>query len=1299
MASPLSSLPPQQSGARSSIGGAGTTTTRTRTRSSSGGAGDLAGSLPLSSPRRQPQPVPEGEVTEFSLATSTDVLCPPLLSLDGPAVAANASSADAALQRGSGGNTAAAGAILGASSIGGAALAAVSESTPVAKKENDARELSRLAPMPSQDSRNQKQVAAAPTTSDFQLLCVIGMGAFGRVLQVRNRVDSKVYAMKVISKKVLRRKNSVENMRAEQEILTKIKHPFIMQLQCSFSSAEKLFLVMDYMHGGELFFHLRKSGLLLDDTARFYVGEILLAIEHLHHKGIIHRDLKPENVSATKKECSLLVVMIKTMEGRGVCNASCAFLCCCVLTCVSLGDAISLLYFQVLVSLDGHAVLTDFGLAKDFSNVEVENAKAKRRAAAAAAEAAAALAGTGESTAAPAGSSDTKSSSKDSSGGERESSDNGSGAVLLAIVSAAQQEPTRREDGAPASTPPVPQAEQPSTATIPAEQVADASERTRTLCGTTEYMAPEMLRRTGYGKAVDFWALGALLYEMMVGKPPFQGKTTKDTEEKILKDKPKFAAYLMSDAVAVMKGLLEKNVMKRLGTVKSTMFEVGGVAALKAMPFFNGLSWSKLLNKQIAPPLTINCGHDEDTQNFDTEFTGMGIPLSLSEPSSPSNSCPGSPDWRGFDWAAPGFGVPSGLDLDGFNLDEDGGDGGDGDDNDKPASGSTSSASALNPPLFASPTPAALAAAALLSPTPPLPGQGGREGDSNTLGEEDGDALPLNAKQRRAKRRAEEAAAAEALATEAAALAATKPAAASSSSSASAKLPQGSSAPATGAAAAAGVPPSSTTTQASPLPRAPKPRQGRSLASLLGPDDVDAKPTGFVNRGAPQQPPLATNFAGIRAAPSPTSGATAGATAGATEGKTVPPNQKQQQQQQAKQQQQQQPQQGRGGKGSNGQTPKKPPLPPAQQQQAQQQAQQQQQERQKGKGKGKSPHSPSPPPQQQQSDGTSQGGCAAAEGTAGASSLSSRPRSDSNGSSGSRGSRNSRRSRGGGKGGASKSNSGGESNNNGGGDSKRTPEQLPTTTGGEAAAAPSTSAPVHAPSAAVAHVPIPVAVTKASPTASTPAAPLSTPTPSLSSSSTDAPSWPSPRSPGGLRPGGLRPGGLRPDGGTSSPDPLPARTSATRAPAPATAPSSAPPTQPQRAPPKPLPLGPIPTSASARDFPALGGTTAKHVVPGPLAVAPPPPAGSWGQRKVGTAPFGSNSSSDSSSSSGGSTGASDPRAAARSAVPSPAPAPPPAVTTAVAWPELGNSTKRLGGGGPASPLSSKATEWKPKGAS
>ena len=117
------------------------------------------------------------------------------------------------------------------------------------------------------------------------------MGAFGRVLQVRNKVDKEIYAMKVISKKVLRKKNSVENMRAERDILTKVDHPFVVNLKCSFGTEKKLFLVMEYLHGGELFFHLRKQGLLLEDTARFYVGEILLALEHLHQKGIIHRDL------------------------------------------------------------------------------------------------------------------------------------------------------------------------------------------------------------------------------------------------------------------------------------------------------------------------------------------------------------------------------------------------------------------------------------------------------------------------------------------------------------------------------------------------------------------------------------------------------------------------------------------------------------------------------------------------------------------------------------------------------------------------------------------------------------------------------------------------------------------------------------------------------------------------------------------------------------------------------------------------------------------------------------------------
>jgi serine/threonine protein kinase len=440
--------------------------------------------------------------------------------------------------------------------------------------------------------QSRRRIRANPTTDDFQLLCVIGMGAFGRVLQVRNKLDQEIYAMKVISKKVLRRKNSVENMRAERDILMKVNHPFVVGLKCSFRTEKKLFLVMEYLHGGELFFHLRKQGLLLEDTARFYVSEILLALEHLHIKGIIHRDLKPENV---------------------------------------------------LMDAQGHAKLTDFGLAKDYFGPtgreweRREREKMARRAAKAA----------------------------------EVSSHGGGGAEVTGSAA-------MRNHGSFSAAPAVASQQSNSEAILSLDELKP----TRTLCGTTEYMAPEMLRRTGYGKAVDFWSLGALMYEMMVGKAPFRGRTTKDIEERILTAKPKFPSFLRAESVAVMKGLMERNVSKRLGATKSNMFEVGGVAKLKDHKFFKGIRWDGLLAKMDPPPITITLGGDDDVSHFDREFTGMDIPGSISESSSPARSVRspsdsggmpcvgsgegvygatsddsfvGSPDWEGFDWVSESF--------------------------------------------------------------------------------------------------------------------------------------------------------------------------------------------------------------------------------------------------------------------------------------------------------------------------------------------------------------------------------------------------------------------------------------------------------------------------------------------------------------------------------------------------------------------------------------------------------------------------------------------------------------------
>lgn len=102
--------------------------------------------------------------------------------------------------------------------------------------------------------------------------------------------------MKVISKKLLAKKNNIQYMKSERDILTKLNHPFIVILYFAFQSNTKLFLVMDFLQGGELFFHLKKKGIILEKEVKFYVSELILGIDFLHQNHIIHRDLKPENI-------------------------------------------------------------------------------------------------------------------------------------------------------------------------------------------------------------------------------------------------------------------------------------------------------------------------------------------------------------------------------------------------------------------------------------------------------------------------------------------------------------------------------------------------------------------------------------------------------------------------------------------------------------------------------------------------------------------------------------------------------------------------------------------------------------------------------------------------------------------------------------------------------------------------------------------------------------------------------------------------------------------------------------------
>ncbi|KIS72184.1 putative serine/threonine protein kinase [Mycosarcoma maydis] len=135
------------------------------------------------------------------------------------------------------------------------------------------------------------------TPHDFEYLKLIGRGTFGRVFQVRKKDTKRIYAMKVLSKREIALKKEVTHTMGERKILEKsLDCPFLVGLKFSFQSATELYFVTDYKSGGELFWHLQREGRFTEERARFYIAELVLALEHLHKYDIVYRDLKPENI-------------------------------------------------------------------------------------------------------------------------------------------------------------------------------------------------------------------------------------------------------------------------------------------------------------------------------------------------------------------------------------------------------------------------------------------------------------------------------------------------------------------------------------------------------------------------------------------------------------------------------------------------------------------------------------------------------------------------------------------------------------------------------------------------------------------------------------------------------------------------------------------------------------------------------------------------------------------------------------------------------------------------------------------
>lgn len=131
---------------------------------------------------------------------------------------------------------------------------------------------------------------------DFEFLKVIGRGSFGKVMQVRKKDTGQIYAMKILKKSAIIARNQVEHTRAERKILQALQHPFLMGLRYAFQTRGKLYFVLDYFRGGELFFHLKQRRRFTEAEAGLFVAEVALALGHLHKLDVIYRDLKPENI-------------------------------------------------------------------------------------------------------------------------------------------------------------------------------------------------------------------------------------------------------------------------------------------------------------------------------------------------------------------------------------------------------------------------------------------------------------------------------------------------------------------------------------------------------------------------------------------------------------------------------------------------------------------------------------------------------------------------------------------------------------------------------------------------------------------------------------------------------------------------------------------------------------------------------------------------------------------------------------------------------------------------------------------
>ena len=314
------------------------------------------------------------------------------------------------------------------------------------------------------EEENEHPLNIKLTYNDFQPIKLLGRGSFGEVILVRLKSTKKVYAMKILDKKILKMKKQQNHTKTERDLMVKINSPFIVNIKSAFQDDTNLYLVSEFMQGGDMFFHMHDGQIVIfsHDKTRFYMLELVLALESLHKNNMVYRDLKPENI---------------------------------------------------LLDSKGHVKLTDFGLSKILE---------------------------------------------------------------------------------------------------------DEDDKAFTLCGTPQYLAPEVLLKKGYDKMVDWWSLGCVMYEMLMGRLPFAIKRGM-INLKIYEKKVDFPRKISNEARDLIEKFLVINPTERLG------YGPNGTDDIKNHPFFNGVDWDLAIQKKYKPPFIPKLKNDVDLRYFDNCFTDEPI--------------------------------------------------------------------------------------------------------------------------------------------------------------------------------------------------------------------------------------------------------------------------------------------------------------------------------------------------------------------------------------------------------------------------------------------------------------------------------------------------------------------------------------------------------------------------------------------------------------------------------------------------------------------------------------------------